>query len=415
MRTLWLRLIFFWLICLGNLFAGQREDQALKHARKLLQTFPLIDGHNDLPWILRENEKAPGDAAIYDLRQKGKGDTDLVRLKEGLLGGQFWSVWIPANLKEGFAKIQLEQIDLVKRMIARYPENLEPALSASDIIGAFKRKKIASLIGIEGGHAIENSLGVLRCYYHLGVRYMTLTYNVTLDWADSVSDEPRNNGLTNFGKEVVREMNRLGMLVDLSHVSPKVMSDVLDISEAPVIFSHSSAAGLVDHPRNVPDIILKRLRKNGGIVMVAFIPYFVSRDTAAWDRAFRQYLKSVKPGKTFKSIFQEYKTKHPMPKASLSQVADHIEYIRNISGIDCVGIGSDFWGGGEMPVGLEDTSKFPYLFAELIKRGWNDADLRKLAGENILRVLREAEATARSLQKIRPASTAIIEKLDKKK
>jgi membrane dipeptidase len=390
-----------------------KDEVALQHARQILKSTPLIDGHNDLPWTIRTNPQTPLDVDAYDLRKRTSCDTDLGRLKEGQVGAQFWSVWVPGELKEqGYAKLQLEQIDIARRMIARYPESLALALTASDIEADFKKGLIASLLGMEGGHVLENSLGALRAYYALGVRYMTLTHNVTLDWADAALDEPKHGGLTPFGKEVIREMNRLGMLVDLSHVTPEVMSDVLRISEAPVIFSHSAARALVNHPRNVPDSILVQLRQNGGVIMVCFIPYFVSQSTADWEKPLSEKLKRITSAEESKRIQQEYAATHPMPKASLSDVADHIEYIRKVTGVDHLGIGSDFWGGEEMPVGLEDTSKFPYLFAELIKRGWNDADLRKLAGENVLRVIREAEGLALQLQKTRSASTATIEQLD---
>jgi len=395
--------------------AAQTEDAALKHARQLLKSTPLIDGHNDLPWTIRSNSQAPFDVEAYDLRQRTPTDTDLERLKQGQVGAQFWSVYIPGEIKEqGYAKVQLEQIDIARRMIARYPEALAPAYTAADIEAAFKQGRIASLLGMEGGHAIENSLGALRVFYALGVRYMTLTHNVTLDWADAALDQPKHNGLTAFGKEVVHEMNRLGMLIDLSHVTPKVMSDALNLSAAPVIFSHSSARALTDHPRNVPDSILTRLPKNGGVVMVTFIPAFVSREIAEWERPLRARLAAITSSEEHVRIRQQYAAEHPMPKATLRQVADHIEYVRKVAGINHVAIGSDFWGG-EMPVGLEDVSKFPHLFAELIRRGWSDVDLKKLAGENILRVLREAEKTAQRLQKARPASTATIEQLDQGK
>ena len=392
-----------------------KDEVALQHARQILKSTPLIDGHNDLPWTIRTNLQAPRDVEAYDLSKRTPCDTDLGRLKEGQVGAQFWSVWVPGELKgQGYAKLQLEQIDIARRMIARYPGNLSLALTASDIEADFKKGLIASLLGMEGGHVIENSLGALRAYYALGVRYMTLTHNVTLDWADAALDEPKHGGLTSFGKEVIREMNRLGMLVDLSHVTPEVMSDVLRTSEAPVIFSHSAAHTLVNHPRNVPDSILVRVRQNGGVIMVCFIPYFVSQKMADWEKPLSETLKRITSAEESKRIQQEYAVTHPKPKALLSDVADHIEYIRKVAGVDHLGIGSDFFGGEEMPVGLEDTSKFPYLFAELIKRGWSDADLRKLAGENILRVIREAEGVSLRLQKTRPASTATIEELDGK-
>jgi len=395
--------------------AAQTEDAALKHARQLLKATPLIDGHNDLPWTIRSNAEAPFDVEAYDLRKRTSTDTDLERLKQGQVAAQFWSVYIPGEIKEqGYAKVQLEQIDIARRMIARYPEALMPAHTAADIEAAFKQGRIASLLGMEGGHAIENSLGVLRAFYALGVRYMTLTHNVTLDWADAALDQPKHNGLTAFGKEVVREMNRLGMLIDLSHVTPKVMSDALNVSDAPVIFSHSSARALVDHARNVPDSILTRLPKNGGVVMVTFIPSFVSKEIADWEKPLQARLAATTSSAEHVRIRQQYAAEHPMPKAALKHVADHYDHVRKVAGIDHVAVGSDYWGG-EMPVGLEDVSKFPHLFAELIRRGWSDADLKKLAGENMLRVLREAENTAQRLQKIRPPSTATLEQLDREK
>ncbi len=391
---------------------AQTDDSALKHARELLKATPLVDGHNDLPWVIREDPKAPRDVEAYDLRKRTTGDTDLHRLREGQVGAQFWSVYIPGEAKvEGYAKMQLEQIDIAHRVIERYPEALQLALTAEDVRAIFKKGKVASLLGMEGGHAIENSLGALRAYYRLGVRYITLTHNVTLDWADAALDQPKHNGLTAFGKEVVAEMNRLGMLIDLSHVSPKVMSDVLAVSEAPVMFSHSSARALVDHPRNVPDSILVKLARNGGVVMVTFIPSFVSNEAHAWEKALEERLQQTANGAERDRIRKEYFAEHPMPKATLHHVADHLEHVRKVAGIDHVGIGSDYYGSSDMPEGLEDVSKFPYLFAELMRRGWSDADLKKLAGENILRALGQAEATAQRLQKSRSASTARIEKL----
>jgi membrane dipeptidase len=398
--------------------SAQAKDRALEHARQLLKSTPLIDGHNDLPWEIREFKTAPRDVAAYDLRARTPKHTDLGRLKEGQVAAQFWSIYIPGEIKDsGFARVQLEQFDIARRMIARYPDRLALALSADDIERDFKRGRIASLLGMEGGHAIENSLGALRAYYELGARYLTLTHNVTLDWADAALDSARHDGLTEFGREVVREMNRLGMLVDLSHVSPATMSDALDVTEAPVIFSHSSARALVDHPRNVPDSILARLRKNGGVVMVTFVPAFVSPEAAAWDAQAREHLDQLKASVSDtteqRRLNDEWKAAHPQPPATLKQVADHIEHVRDVAGIDHVGIGSDFDGIDTVPQGLEDVSKFPDLFAELIRRGWNDGDLKKLAGQNLLRAFRAAEATAARLQKTRQPSTRTIEELDR--
>jgi membrane dipeptidase len=399
--------------------SAQSKDRALEHARQLLKSTPLIDGHNDLPWEIREFKQSPGDVTAYDLRSRTPKHTDLGRLKEGQVAAQFWSIYIPGEIKDsGFARVQLEQFDIARRMIARYPERLALALTANDIERDFKRGRIASLLGMEGGHAIENSLGALRAYYDLGARYLTLTHNVTLDWADAALDSARHHGLTEFGREVVREMNRLGMLVDLSHVSPATMSNALDVSEAPVIFSDSSARALTDHPRNVPDSILARLPKNGGIVMVTFVPAFVSPEAAVWDAEARaQYEKlkaSVSDTAERRRLNDEWKSVHPQPPATLKQVADHIEHVREVAGIEHVGIGSDFDGIDTVPQGLEDVSKFPELFAELIRRGWSDSDLKKLAGQNLLRVLRAAEATAARLQKTRQPSTKTIEELDGK-
>ena len=274
--------------------AQASADSNLARARRILRTTPLVDGHNDLAWRIRQDKSAPHDVEAYDLRRATPGHTDLARMKEGMLGAQFWSVYIPGEIKDsGYARVQLEQIDIARRVIAKYPERLAFATHASDITSDFAKGKVASFLGMEGGHAIENSLGALRAYYDLGVRYMTLTHNVTLDWADAALDQPKHGGLTPFGKEVVREMNRMGMLVDLAHVSPGTMSAALDVSEAPVIFSHSGARALVDHPRNVPDSILARLPKNGGIVMVPFVNSFVSKAVRARDVAEEQAAKDA--------------------------------------------------------------------------------------------------------------------------
>jgi membrane dipeptidase len=274
--------------------AAQTSDPALEHARRLLRSTPLIDGHNDLPWEIRKSKSAPLDVDAYDLRRRSDGQTDLDRLAEGHVAGQFWSIYVPGEVKDsGFARIQLEQFDIARRMIARYPDRLALALTADDIERDFRQGKIASLLGMEGGHAIENSLGALRVYYELGARYMTLTHNVTLAWADAALDTASHGGLTEFGREVVREMNRLGMLVDLSHVSPGTMSDALDVAQAPVIFSHSSARAVTDVPRNVPDSILARLPKNGGVVMVTFVPGFVSKPIHLADNFLPELGQSV--------------------------------------------------------------------------------------------------------------------------
>jgi membrane dipeptidase len=357
------------------------QDTPAEIVERVLSRTPLIDGHNDLPWAIRESEAAPHDveADANDLRSTTDFHTDIERLREGKVGGQFWSVYIPYEaVEEGAAKVQLEQIDIALQIIDKYPDVFELALSASDVEAAYGRGRIASMLGMEGGHAIENSLGALRAFYDMGVRYMTLTHNGTLDWADSCCDEARHGGLTEFGREVVREMNRMGMLVDISHTSVETMNDVLDVAEAPVIWSHAAARGVRDHERNVPDQVLRRLPENGGVVMVTFVPSFLTEE----DRA------------------------------TIADVADHIEHVADLAGIDHVGIGSDFDGIESTPVGLEDVSRFPALFEELVRRGWSEEELAKLAGENLLRAWREAEAVARVLQRQRPPSTRTIEELD---
>lgn len=383
---------------------GPPDDQYLARAKRILRETPLIDGHNDLPWRIREDTIARGNIDVYDLRKHTPGQTDLDRLRKGMIGAQFWSVYTPGEYRDsGYARVQLEQIDIARRVIAKYPDRLALALSASDIRRDFKQGKIGSLLGLEGGHAIENSLGALRAYYDLGVRYMTLTHNVTLDWADAALDSAKHNGLTPFGDSVVREMNRLGMLVDLSHVSPGTMSDALNISQAPVIFSHSGARALVDVARNVPDSILRRVTKNGGIVMVPFVTGFVSPAVLLYDQSTCPAIGDLrrKYGNDTAAITRavnQWRVAHPEPRATLSQVADQIEYVREVAGIDHVGIGGDFDGITEVVQGLEDVSTYPALFAELARRGWSDADLRKLAGENFLRVFAQAEAVARRMQ-----------------
>ena len=389
--------------------------QALAHANALLASTPLVDGHNDLPWAIREDKRAPMDVDAYDLRKHTPHQTDIARMKAGHVGGQFWSVYIPGEIRDsGYARVQLEQIDIARRMIAKYPDVLTPAYTAADVRAAFKAGKIGSLIGMEGGHAIENSLGTLRAYYALGVRYMTLTHNVTLDWADAALDSAKHGGLTPFGKDVVREMNRLGMLVDLAHVSPGVMSNALDVTEAPVIFSHSAARALVDHRRNVPDSILRRLPKNGGVVMVPFVPGFVSpalhahsvlRSAVAADARRRLGADTAAVSRELSA----WGKTHPAPHATLKDVADQIDYIRKVAGVDHIGIGSDFDGvDDDLPDGLQDQAAFPALFAELIMRGWSDRDLKKLAGENVLRALGTAEQVAKRLQKSRAARSKTI-------
>jgi membrane dipeptidase len=397
----------------GVVFASAEEDAALRLARELLSRVPLVDGHNDLAWEIRE--KGAGAVERFELLQRrATGDTDVPRLREGGVSAQFWSVWIPSGL-EAPARTQLEQIDVVRRMVAAHPDVFLLATRAADVARARREGRIACFIGMENGQALENSLGSLRAYYDLGVRYLTLTHGRNTDWADSATDAPVHGGLAPFGREVVREMNRLGMLVDLSHVSPQVMHQALDVSEAPVVFSHSSARALVDHPRNVPDDVLARLPKNGGVAMVTFIPAFVSAEAAAWGKPLESLVQGAKTTEEMRRVESDYAKAHgKAPRATLAQVADHVEHVARVAGRDHVGIGSDFWGHPPMPVGLEDVSRFPHLLAELVRRGWSDDDLAKLAGGNVLRVLGAAEAAAARLQKQRAPSSATLEALDAK-
>ncbi|HET9013754.1 MAG TPA: dipeptidase, partial [Gemmatimonadaceae bacterium] len=408
--------------------AATPRDMA--RALRVLRTAPVFDGHNDLPWRIREDSIHPRDVEAYDLRTRTPGMTDLARLKAGHVGAQFWSVYLPGERNDGtyaangavssapgYARVQLEQIDIARRVIARYPA-LRWTPTAAATRAAMKEGRVASLLGMEGGHAIENSLEALRQYYELGARYMTLTHNVTLDWADAALDSARHGGLTPFGREVVREMNRLGMLVDLSHVSPGTMSDALDVAEAPVIFSHSAARALVDHPRNVPDSILARMPRNGGVVMVPFVTAFVSRAVKAHDDSLESAVRTAiaRHGRDSVAVRAElaaWRASHPRPRATIADVADHVEHVRRIAGVDHVGIGSDFDGISENVVGLEDVSTFPNLLAELAHRGWSDADLAKLTSGNVLRVLADAERAAARLKKVRGPSQGTIEQLDR--
>lgn len=394
-------------------------DPFLARAQAILKLTPLIDGHNDVPWAIRISKEKPMDVEAYDLRKPTAGQTDLPRMAKGMMGGQFWSVYIPGEdetKKLGYAKVQLEQIEIARRVIQKYPDRLELAVNASQVMQIFRRGKVASMIGMEGGHAIENSLGALRAFYALGARYMTLTHNVTLDWADAAAGPATHGGLTRFGEEVVKEMNRLGMMVDLSHTSPETMADAIRVSASPVIFSHSSARALCDVPRNVPDDILRQVAANGGVVMVTFVPGFISQEIATRARERREALKTRLEGLTDeaekKRVTDEVAAQFKAGNATLTQVADHIEHIRRIAGIDHVGLGGDYDGTDELPEGLEDVSKYPALIAELLRRGFTDADVKKLAGENILRVWAANEQMAARLRAERPPSTATIEQLD---
>ncbi len=366
------------------------EDPHLAVAHRVLATTPLMDGHNDLPWRIRNSAVAPMDVAAYDLRTRTPGHTDIERLRQGMVGGIFWSVYVPATVSDP-ARVQLEQIDIALQVIDRYPDVFELALTAADAERIFQDGRIASMLGLEGGHVIENSLGALRAYYALGARYMTLTHNAHTDWADSSRQPPTHGGLTGFGREVVREMNRLGMLVDLSHVSEQTALDALDASEAPVIFSHSATYGVAANPRNVTDEVLRRMPENGGVVMVTFAASHVNEDVMRWRPAPDEWVG-------------------PVPVATLADVADHFDHARDVAGIDHVGIGSDY-DGTLVPPELGDVSTFPDLLAELSRRGWSEGDLRKLAGDNLLRVWRDAERVAARLQREREPSVATIDGL----
>lgn len=399
------------------------EPALIERVRRLLREAPLIDGHNDLPWQLRE--RFHDRLGKLDLRRDASGlqpplYTDIGRLRRGMVGGQFWSVYVPVELA-GPAAVQavLEQIDVVHRLSDLYPDTFELAATADDVVRIHRAGRIASLIGVEGGHSIGNSLAVLRELYRAGARYMTLTHSKNDDWADSATDQPSHAGLTRFGEEVVREMNRLGMLVDLSHVSPRTMQAAMTVSAAPVIFSHSSARALTGHPRNVPDEVLAMLPREGGVVMVSFVTVFSSeavRAHGAERDGAEARLKALYPedaGRVEREL-AAWTAAHPAPHATLAQVADHIDHVRQVAGIDHVGLGSDFDGTTALPDGLGDVAQYPVLLAELLRRGYSDEDVKKVAGLNLLRVLRQAEATAATLRAQRPPSDALIEDLDSK-
>jgi membrane dipeptidase len=411
------------------------SDALAARVDRVLATTPLIDGHNDLPWEIRDRFGSVGgfDFAADTARLPRPAGTtaedfvplmtDIPRLRSGHVGGQFWSVWIPPTVHGPDAiKMTLEQIDLVHDLVARYPGDLQMAYSADDILSAHKAGRIASLIGIEGGHQIDDSLPALRQMYALGARYMTLTHTSNTDWADAATDTPKHHGLTAFGRAVVHEMNRLGMLVDLSHVSPETMKSALAATAAPVIFSHSGARALDDHPRDVPDDVLKLVARNRGLVMVTFAPQYVSQARSDWeaDRAAEQTRYNAPPyaglyigqPERAKAALAAWDKRHPLPVVTLAMVADHIEHVRDVAGIDCVGIGSDFDGLPSTPQGLDGVDKFPALLVELAARGWSDEALAKVAGGNMLRVLGEADDVAKRLQRSEPPSEATIQALD---
>jgi membrane dipeptidase len=374
---------------------------SLTAARALLAATPILDGHNDLPWALRKD--AAGDPAATDISAPVPfTQTDLPRLAAGGVGAQFWSVYVPAELSgEAAVTTTLEQVDLVHRLVARNASAMEIALTAADVQRIMAAGKVASLLGAEGGHSIGGSLGVLRALHALGVRYMTLTHNLNTPWADSATDEPAWGGLTSFGREVVAEMQRIGMLVDLSHVAAETMRDALDIAHLPVIFSHSSSRAMTNHPRNIPDEILARLPDNGGVAMGTFVPMFVSTACREWELAL--IAEAQRRGLDYRDLsvregLADWAELHPMPRATIADVADHLDHMREVAGVDYLGVGGDFDGTSDLPDGLTDVSCYPALFAELLGRGWSESDCGKLASGNILRVLRDcvdgAQATA---------------------
>ena len=384
------------------------QDEAA--ARRILERTPLIDGHNDLPWALRQQHGNDPHAVdlTANLDASTELHTDIPRLRAGGVGGQFWSVYVPASLTPvEAAKATFEQIDTVKRIVAAHPDVFELATTADDIQRIHRRGRIASLIGMEGGYSIADSLGLLREFHDAGARYMTLTHSATTSWADSATDAPKWGGLNPFGEEVVREMNRLGMMVDLSHVSEETMLDAMRVSEAPVIFSHSSARGVTGHARNVPDSVLRMMPEDGGVVMVTFVPGFVSETVRAWGAARSAEdarLKSLNPGDpgAVTAGMQAWVAANPAPRAGIADVVAHIQHVRDLAGIDHVGLGGDFDGVGSLPDGLEGVDAYPRLLAALMARGWSEADIRKLAGENVLRVMRRVEAVAASKKDERP-------------
>ncbi|WP_328926026.1 dipeptidase [Streptomyces sp. NBC_00190] len=390
--------------------AAQRLDEA----RELLAEHPVVDGHNDLPWALRKQVR-------YDLDQRDiAGDqsaylhTDIPRLRAGGVGAQFWSVYVSTELTGDEAvSATLEQVDAVDQLIDRYPGDLVRALTADDMEAARADGRIASLMGAEGGHSINNSLATLRALHQLGVRYMTLTHNDTIDWADSATDEPRHGGLTDFGREVVREMNRVGMLVDLSHVAATTMRDALAVSAAPVVFSHSSARAVCDHPRNIPDDVLERLPANGGVAMATFVPKFILPEAVQWTLAADANLRAhgfhhLDTTPEAMALHRAFEAQSPRPVATAATVADHLDHMREVAGVDHIGIGGDYDGTAFTPSGLDDVAGYPNLIAELLARGWSKADLAKLTWSNAVRALRDAEAVARDLSASRGPSNAVI-------
>jgi membrane dipeptidase len=391
---------------------------SLERARAILADFPVVDGHNDLPWALREQVAYDIDARDIAVDQSAHLHTDLARLRAGGVGAQFWSVYVRSDMAGDVAvSATLEQIDCVQQLIERYPADLRRALTAADMEAARTEGRIASLMGAEGGHSIDNSLATLRALHTLGVRYMTLTHNDNIAWADSATDEPGVGGLSPFGHEVVREMNRAGMLVDLSHVAATTMRAALDTSVAPVIFSHSSSRAVCDHPRNIPDDVLERLPANGGVAMATFVPKFVLQAAVDWTAAADDNLRAhgfhhLDTSPEAMKLHRAFEEAHPRPVATVSTVADHLDHMREVAGVDHIGIGGDYDGTAFLPDGLGDVSGYPNLIAELVDRGWSDPDLAKLTWQNAVRVLGAAEDVARDEQSRRGPSNATLEQLD---
>ncbi|MFF7459501.1 dipeptidase [Kitasatospora sp. NPDC008115] len=376
----------------------------LERAKAVLRATPVVDGHNDLPWAMREQVGYDLDALDLAADQSARLHTDLARLTAGGVGAQFWSVYVPSRLAGDHAvSATLEQIDFVHALVGRFPDRLRLALTADDLEAARAEGRIASLIGAEGGHSIDCSLATLRALYALGVRYLTLTHNDNTPWADSATDEPAAGGLTAFGEEVVREMNRLGMLVDLSHVSADTMRDALRVSEAPVLFSHSSARAVCPHPRNVPDDVLARLADNGGVAMATFVPKFILPAAIEWTAAADENMRAhgfdhLDTTPAAMDCQRAFEQANPRPVATVTTVADHLDHMREVAGIDHIGIGGDYDGTAFLPDGLDDVAGYPNLVAELLRRGWSATDLGKLTWHNAVRVLRDAEAAATRLR-----------------
>lgn len=404
----------FAIAVIGWVYQATGQQGLVDQANQIHREVPLIDGHNDIPWATRG--KVQNDLSKLDLREPQPDlMTDIPRLRKGGVGAQFWSVYVPATMQgEEAVRATMEQIDVVYQMMDKYPDVFEIARTAADVERIFKAGKIASMIGMEGGHSIDNSLGALRMFHRMGARYMTLTHSLNTRWADSATDKPVLGGLSPFGEEVVREMNRLGMLVDLSHVSPDTMLDALRITQAPVIFSHSSARGINDHPRNVPDDVLTKLPANGGVVMVTFVPGFLSSEVRQYEaqegeqRAALQ--KTGLTGDDLNNAMAKWRTANPPARATLAQVADHIDHIKKLAGVNHIGLGSDFDGIGSVPQNLEDVSKFPLLTGELLRRGYTRDDVKKILGLNVLRVWKQVEQVAARLQKERPPSAMLLPK-----